>query len=253
MSDQIREMFSQIAPSYDRGNDVLSFGLHRRWKHELVRAAGAPYGGRVLDLATGTGDIAVLFAEEVGEIGSVIGSDFNAEMIAQAKLRPKNQRPNLTFEIGDAMDLRFANDQFDICSISFGIRNVDDPVQALREMYRVVRPGGRVAVLEFGQPGGAFGAVYRFYSSQVLTRVGGLVSGRPEAYRYLDRTASNFPAGERFAALMRTAGFEQIRIIPLMGGIAYIYIGEVDAMGVNPRVATADVATPINTVNVDEQ
>ncbi len=224
-------MFSEIAPAYDRGNDVLSFGVHRLWKRRLVEEAAPPYGGRVLDLATGTGDIAVRFADEVGSIGHVIGSDFNPDMIELARRRPRNDRANLQFEVGDAMDLRFEDDSFDVCTISFGIRNVDDPVVALAEMYRVVRPGGRVAVLEFGQPDGAFGALYRAYSSTVLTWVGGLISGKPDAYRYLDRTAASFPAGGAFVDLMRRAGFASVRSLPLLGGIAWIYIGDVESMG----------------------
>ncbi len=221
-------MFSDISERYDVGNDVLSFGAHRLWKSYMVRQARAPRGGRVLDLATGTGDIALLFSDAVGAEGEVVGVDFSPGMIEQANKRPKNRRPNLRFEVGDAMNLRFGTDSFDICSISFGIRNVDDPVQALAEMRRVVKPGGRVVVLEFGQPRGLFGQLYRFYSETILPVIGGVVSGNREAYSYLNRTAAAFPCREDFTDLMRRAGFRKASWKGLFGGIAFLYIGEVE-------------------------
>jgi demethylmenaquinone methyltransferase/2-methoxy-6-polyprenyl-1,4-benzoquinol methylase len=220
-------MFSDIAPGYDLGNDVLSFGTHRLWKRRMVREARVPKGGRVLDLATGTGDIALLFSDEVGPRGSVTGVDFCADMIEQARRRPKNQRDNLSFEVGDAMSLRFADDTFDATSISFGIRNVDDPVRALAEMRRVTRPGGRVVVLEFGQPGGLFGSLYRFYTGRIGPFVGGVITGHRDAYSYLDRTAANFPCDRAFVALMMRAGLENVEWWPLFGGIAWLYVAEV--------------------------
>jgi demethylmenaquinone methyltransferase/2-methoxy-6-polyprenyl-1,4-benzoquinol methylase len=228
MSEQVRVMFSDISENYDIGNDVLSFGVHRLWKRRMVRRAAAPRGGRVLDLATGTGDIALLFSDAVGAGGSVTGVDFSPEMIELARHRPKNRRDNISFEVGDAMNLRFADNSFDVGSISFGIRNVDDPVKALSEMRRVVRPGGRVVVLEFGQPGGLFGSIYRVYSNTLLPIIGGIVCGNREAYDYLNRTAAQFPCGEQFAALMRRAGFQNPKWEPLFGGIAFLYIGEVN-------------------------
>ena len=228
MSEQVRLMFSDISERYDVGNDVLSFGAHRLWKNYMVRRAAAPRGGRVLDLATGTGDIALLFAEAVGPDGEVMGVDFCPDMIELARKRPKNHRDNLRFEVGDAMKLRFADDSFDICSISFGIRNVDDPVVAMAEMRRVVKPGGRVVVLEFGQPRGLFGSLYRFYSETILPVVGGVVSGNREAYSYLNKTAASFPCRDEFVGLMRRAGFARAGWKALFGGIAFLYIGEVE-------------------------
>ncbi len=221
-------MFSEISQRYDVGNDVLSFGTHRMWKRTFVRSAAAPSGGRVLDLATGTGDIALLFSGEVGANGEVLGVDFCADMIELARKRPKNQRSNLRFEVGDAMRLRFADNTFDVCSISFGIRNVDDPVVALAEMRRVVRPGGRVVVLEFGQPRGVFGSAYRFYSERLLPIVGGIVSRNRKAYDYLNRTAARFPCRDEFVDLMHKAGFARASWRSLFGGIAFIYTGEVE-------------------------
>lgn len=228
MSEQVRLMFSEISEGYDLGNDVLSFGTHRLWKRLLIRRARVKPGDRVLDLATGTGDVALLFADAVGEKGSVIGADFCEDMIVQAERRPKNRRANLSFEVGDAMSLRFPSASFDVCTISFGIRNVDSPRGALAEMRRVVRPGGRVLVLEFGQPTGLFGSLYRFYSNYLIPIVGGVITGKRDAYSYLNKTAAAFPSGDKFLAIMRDAGFRKVTAEPLFGGIAYIYIGEVE-------------------------
>ncbi len=225
MSEQVRLMFTEIAERYDAGNDALSFGTHRLWKRRLIRRAAVQPGAQVLDVATGTGDIALRFADAVGPQGSVVGVDFSAKMIQQAKQRPNNQKPNLSFEVGDAMSLRFPDNSFDATSISFGIRNVDEPVVALREMRRVVKPGGRVLVMEFGQPRGLFGALYRFYISNIGPIIGGIISGKRYAYQYLDRTAAAFPAGQAFLELMKQAGFQNPTKEALFGGIAYIYIG----------------------------
>lgn len=225
MSEQVRLMFTELAERYDAGNDLLSFGTHRLWKRRLVRRAAVRPGAQVLDIATGTGDIALRFADAVGPEGRVIGADFSAKMIEQAKQRPNNQKTNLSFEVGDAMRLRFADNTFDVASISFGIRNVDEPVVALREMRRVVKPNGRVVVMEFGQPRGAFGVLYRFYTSKIGPLLGGLISGKRDAYEYLDRTAAAFPAGDAFLELMRQAGFQNPTKESLFGGIAFIYMG----------------------------
>ncbi len=220
-------MFSDISESYDLGNDVLSLGMHRLWKKKFVKMTGAGRGDRVLDVATGTGDIAALFAERVGGEGEVIGVDFSPAMIARARGRARNHLPSLRFENGDALDLRFASNSFDIASISYGIRNVDDPVAGLREMKRVVKSGGIVAVLEFGQPSGIWGAFYRFYSGKLLPFLGGIISGNQEAYSYLDETAARFPSGEKFAALMREAGLADVTAHPLLGGVSWVYLGRV--------------------------
>lgn len=228
MSDQVQRMFADIAPSYDRTNTVLSFGVHHAWRKRTVRESGAKAGDRVLDCATGTGDLALEFARTVGASGAVTGTDFCAEMLEHAP--PKAAAANLpvTFEVADVLALPYPGNTFDIASISFGIRNVDDPVAGLREMARVVRPGGRVVVLEFGQPGGVFGTLFRFYSNTVMPFVGGLLSGNRAAYEYLPRTSAAFPAGDRFLALMdQTGAFESRRAIPLTFGVAWLYVGVV--------------------------
>ena len=222
-------MFASIARRYDKGNQVLSLGLHHRWRRATVREAGAKQGDRVLDCATGTGDLAFEFQRAVGREGRVLGIDFCAEMLDVARSKAVEERLATQFEEADALELPHADGSFDIASIAFGIRNVDDPALGVSEMARVVRPGGSVAVLEFGQPGGAmFGPLYRFYSAHVIPRLGGLVTGKRYAYEYFHRTSSEFPCGPAFVALMQnTERFSSVRARRLQGGIAYVYVGTV--------------------------
>jgi len=228
MSEQVHQMFSQIAPRYDLANDVMSMGTHRLWRKRAVKAAGAKAGDAVLDCATGTGDLAIDFKRVVGSTGSVLGTDFNADMLKTAPQKAKAQALEIQFEVADAMALPYADRRFDIASISFGIRNVDNPTTCLRELARVVKPGGRVMVLEFGQPTGVFGAFFRLYARFVMPLIGQVVTGNRAAYEYLPRTASQFPSNERFLGLMDDAKtFSSKQAIPLMWGLAYIYVGVV--------------------------
>lgn len=222
-------MFASVARSYDRANQVLSLGMHHRWRRAAVRASGARPGDRVLDCATGTGDLAIEFRRAVGPRGEVIGADFCEEMLALGPAKAAHAGAPVRFEVADLLALPYADGVFDVVSVAFGIRNVEDPARGVREMARVARPGGRVVVLEFGQPGGIFfGPLFRWYSHAVLPRVGGWISGKRSAYEYLDRTASSFPAGEAFTDLMRATGrFRDVRALPLTGGVAYVYVGEV--------------------------
>lgn len=226
---RVRSMFASIAGSYDRANQVLSLGLHHRWRGSTVRLSGARPGMRVLDCATGTGDLALEFRRAVGSQGDVVGTDFCAEMLALAPAKAERAGLPVRFEIADVLHLPYPDRSFDIASIAFGIRNVEDPARGLAELARVTRAGGRVVVLEFGQPGGAlFGPLYRFYSHSILPRLGGVISGQRSAYEYLDRTSSRFPSGERFLAMMRdTGGFKDVRAHALTGGVAYVYVGDV--------------------------
>jgi len=229
MSTQVREMFSLIAPRYDLANDLLSLGLHRRWRERAVRLSNAASGESVLDCATGTGDLALAFKRAVGPTGRVVGTDFCAEMLASAPAKAQRAGLSVEFQMADATALPFPSRTFDVASIGFGIRNVDDPALCLREMRRVVRPGGRVVVLEFGQPTGVFGALFRLYSRTLIPWLGSVVSGQRKAYEYLPRTAAAFPAGGRFLELMKqVGGFDHTRAQPLTFGIAYVYLGQVE-------------------------
>lgn len=229
MSEKVRKMFADIADDYDRVNTILSFGIHHIWRDHAVSLSGAKPGDRVLDCATGTGDLALEFKEAVGDEGYVLGTDFCAEMIEHAPAKAKENNLVVDFEVADAMDLPYEDNIFDISSIAFGIRNVDDPVQALKEMARVVVPGGKVVVLEFGQPKGLLKYPYELYSQYIMPTLGGWISGNREAYTYLPRTSAEFPAGKDFVALMEEAGsFSSQFFEKLTGGIAYIYVGTVE-------------------------
>lgn len=221
--EKIRSMFASISTRYDRANTVLSAGVHHLWRRRTVRWSAARPGDRVLDCATGTGDLAIAFRNVVGGQGEVIGTDFVPEMLELARVKA----PSLTFDVADVTQLPFADATFDVSSISFGIRNVSDPRKGISELARVVKPGGRVMVLEFGQPRGrAFGALYDFYRRRVLPRVGGMVTGEQDAYEYLERSAGRFPSGPEFVELMReSARFRTIDYVPLTFGIAYLYKG----------------------------
>lgn len=225
----IRSMFSKVAANYDKGNNVLSMGIHHLWRKKLVKYSGAKAGDKVLDCATGTGDLAIEFKKTVGEQGSVIGTDFCAEMLIPAPAKAKHHGFEIKFEQADVTKLQYDDNAFDICSISFGIRNVSDPVQALREMGRVTKSGGQVMVLEFGQVNfPVFGSIYNYYSQNILPKIGGLVTGQKDAYEYLQKSSAAFPCREEFVNLMiESDQFSKMEFISLTGGIAYIYKGTV--------------------------
>ncbi len=228
MSAEVQAMFARIAPRYDAGNAVLSLGTDRRWRRAAVAAAGVRPGDAVLDCATGTGELALAFKRAVGPTGRVLGTDFCAEMLEFAPAKAAAAGLEVRFEQADVMKLPYADSSFDVASIAFGIRNVDAPVTALRELARVVKPGGRVVVLEFGQPAGVFGAAFRVYARHVMPRLGGLITGDRAAYEYLPRTSAAFPSGERFLALMEEAGgFGERTARPLTFGTAWVYAGVV--------------------------
>jgi demethylmenaquinone methyltransferase/2-methoxy-6-polyprenyl-1,4-benzoquinol methylase len=228
MSTEVRQMFSSIATKYDVTNEVLSFGIHRLWRRSAVRLSGAKEGSAVLDCATGTGDLALAFKRKVGASGRVMGTDFCKEMLDNAPAKAAREGLQIEFQVADAMDLPFADNTFDVASIAFGIRNVDDPVKCLKEMGRVVRPGGRVVVLEFGQPTGVFGALFRLYSKVIMPTIGGLLTGNRAAYEYLPRTSAAFPAGDKFLSLMDQSGAYKERVAhPMTFGTSYVYVGTV--------------------------
>lgn len=231
-AEVVRSMFGSIAGRYDATNTVLSGGMHHLWRRRAVRTLAPAADARLLDVCCGTGDLSMALAEALGPNGSVVGTDFTPEMVDEARLKLANQPAHtpIRFDVADAMDLPFEDDSFDGATVSFGIRNVVDPRAGLAEMARVVRPGGRVLVLEFGQPEGLFGAMFRFYSAQLMPRIGGLMTGNRAAYEYLPRTSAAFPAGDLFVEqYLAPAGLAPVESAPLLWGLAWLYMGEVPA------------------------
>ena len=224
-AEGIRTMFSALARRYDRANTVLSAGVHHLWRRSLVRWSGAGPGHRVLDCATGTGDLAFAFKRAVGDEGMVVGTDFCQAMLEVAQQKARRRDLDVRFEAADVMNLPHAADSFDFASIAFGIRNVRDAVQGLREMGRVTRPGGHVLVLEFGQvEAPVLKQAYNLYARKLLPRIGGWVTGNRRAYHYLEASSSRMECREAFLARMAETGtLEDPEYRPLLGGIAFLY------------------------------
>jgi len=228
--DRVRRMFGEIAPRYDLLNHVLSANIDRYWRWRTVRLAPPEADGPILDVCTGTGDLALAYQRYRGRAGQVVAADFCTEMleIGEQKKRRAGLNGEVTFVEADAQQLPFADDQFQLVTVAFGLRNVADTDQGLREMTRVCRPGGRVAVLEFSLPRWQpFRSIYQSYFRHVLPRIGQwLARNRHEAYGYLPASVGEFPSGEALAARMRGVGLVEVRFHPFTLGIATLYLGK---------------------------
>ncbi len=223
----VRAMFGEIAPRYDLLNRLLSAGVDQRWRRLAVRLALEKDPRRVLDVATGTGDVALLLKRARPAAG-VVGGDFTPEMLELARAKAERAGLEVRFVEADALALPFADGSFDAVTVAFGFRNFADYERGLAEFRRVLAPGGRAVILEFPPPPrGLLGRVYRFYFGRVLPRIGGVISGKPEAYRYLPSSVASFPEPERLAEMMRAAGFVDVRYRLLTGGIAALHVGDV--------------------------
>lgn len=228
MSEAVQKMFANIAWRYDLANDILSFGIHRLWRKWAVRSLNLRENARVLDLCTGTGDVAFEIASQSKSGTSITGMDFVPEMLELARKKVSSQNipsgVDLRFIEGDAMNVGLPEKSLDGVTISFGIRNVDDPLVCLTQLQRTLKPGGRLAILEFGQPQNKlFATVYWTYAKYILPRIGALITGNRAAYEYLPRTSQSFPSDKKFTALLKEAGFHDEHYRPLFGGIAYLY------------------------------
>ena len=225
---RIAGMFDAIAPRYDLLNHVLSAGLDRRWRDRAVDALALRDDARVLDLCTGTGDLAIATVTRV-KGASVVGVDFAGAMlrVGQEKLRRRGLSRAIGFVRGDAAHIPVASGSCDAATIAFGIRNVAEPQRALAELARVLRPGARLAILEFGEPRiPGIRTAYAWYFRYVLPAVGRLVSKHRSAYSYLPASVGTFPPPAEFARTIAAQGFDHVRAVPLTAGIVYLYTGE---------------------------
>ena len=225
---RIAGMFDAIAPRYDLLNHVLSAGLDRRWRVRAVAALELPARARILDLCTGTGDLALTAARARTGV-SVVGVDFAGRMLALARQKVAAARLEDVVRLvrGDATRIPLADSTCDGATVGFGIRNVADPAAALAEIARVLRPGARLAVLEFGQPRiPGVRTLYAWYFKYVLPLVGRLVSRHDSAYSYLPASVGTFPPPAEFARMVAATGFSQVRAVPLTFGIVYLYTAE---------------------------
>lgn len=231
-ADKVRSMFAAIAPRYDLNNRLHSFGRDQAWRRSAVRLAGVRPTDEVLDVACGTGDLARAFAS--AGAARVVGVDFTPEMLEIARCKRCVGGAALPEYVqGDAMSLGFEAESFDVVSIAFGIRNVAEPARALAEFRRVLRPGGRLVILEFGRPRLApIAWLNDFYCSVVMPRTATLIAGdRSGAYHYLPRSVRTFMSREAMCSAMRVAGFGAVRCTPMTFGVCVCYVGEVSQGG----------------------
>ena len=224
-SKRVGEVFESVAPSYDLMNDLMSLGLHRLWKRFAIEMSGVRAGAKVLDVASGSGDLAAAFARRVGPSGQVWMTDINPAMleVGRDKLIDAGVFPPLA--LCDAEKLPFRADLFDCVSVAFGLRNMTHKDRALAEMARVVRPGGRVIVLEFSRPWKPLARAYDAYSFGVLPRIGRHVAGDEAAYRYLAESIRMHPDQETLKAMMQDAGLERVEYFNLAAGVVALHRG----------------------------
>jgi demethylmenaquinone methyltransferase/2-methoxy-6-polyprenyl-1,4-benzoquinol methylase len=226
-ADLVKDVFDSVASRYDIMNDLMSGGMHRLWKRYTIRHANARPGQVILDLAGGTGDLARAFARIVGERGRVVLADINAAMLEHGRRRLVDAgiAGNVELAQVDAEALPFADNSFDRVAIAFGLRNVTGKEAALAEMHRVLKPGGKVLILEFSRPASAIKPAYDLYSFKVLPLLGKLVARDPDSYQYLAESIRMHPDQETLLGMMRDAGFERCRYDNLTGGIVALHTG----------------------------
>lgn len=225
---KVAGVFHSVASKYDIMNDLMSFGVHRLWKKYTLAISGARAGDKILDLAGGTGDLALAFSKKVGKEGRVILSDINSSMLGEGRKRmiAKGASNNMDFVIADAQCLPFADNSFDIITIAFGLRNVTDKDAALKSMYRVLKPGGRMLILEFSRPQSALmRGLYDAYSFNVIPKIGKLITGDSASYQYLVESIRMHPDQDSLKQQLDAAGFAHSDYINLTNGVVSIHRG----------------------------
>ncbi len=224
-AERVRGVFDSVAPNYDVMNDLMSLGLHRLWKAYAVGVARVRPGDVVLDIAGGTGDLARAFAGPVGARGMVVHTDINEAMLRQGRDRLLDEGLVLPTLLCDAESLPFATASFDLVSVAFGLRNMTHKETALAEMARVLKPGGRVIVLEFSKVAAPLAKAYDWYSFNILPRIGRWVAGDGESYRYLAESIRVHPDQATLKAMMKTAGFGHVDVHNLSAGVVALHVG----------------------------
>ncbi|WP_119288068.1 bifunctional demethylmenaquinone methyltransferase/2-methoxy-6-polyprenyl-1,4-benzoquinol methylase UbiE [Azohydromonas sediminis] len=224
-AQRVRGVFDSVAPKYDLMNDLMSLGLHRAWKAYTVAVADVREGQQVLDIAGGTGDLARAFARKVGASGCVVHTDINLAMLTTGRDRLLDEGLALPTVVCDAERLPFPSDRFDVVSVAFGLRNMTHKELALAEMARVLKPGGRLLVLEFSKVAKPLEKVYDWYSFNVLPRLGQWVAGDADSYRYLAESIRMHPDQATLKAMMKAAGFGHVDVHNLTGGVVALHVG----------------------------
>jgi demethylmenaquinone methyltransferase/2-methoxy-6-polyprenyl-1,4-benzoquinol methylase len=222
---RVRGVFDSVAPRYDLMNDLMSMGLHRAWKAYTVMVANVGPGAQVLDIAGGTGDLAKAFAKKVGPTGRVVHTDINEAMLRTGRDRLLDSGIALPTVVCDAEKLPFADQSFDVVSVAFGLRNMTHKDAALAEMNRVLKPRGRLLVLEFSKVAQPLRKAYDWYSFNVLPRLGGWVAGDAASYRYLAESIRMHPGQEELKAMMHKNGFGHVDYHNLSGGVVALHVG----------------------------
>lgn len=226
--NMVADVFHSVAGKYDLMNDVMSLGIHRLWKRFTIDCSGVRSGQRVLDLAGGTGDLTAKFSRIVGKSGQVVLSDINDSMlkVGRDRLRDSGIVGNVEVVQANAESLPFPDNHFDLVTIAFGLRNVTDKDAALRSIYRILKPGGRLLVLEFSKPENEnFSKVYDWYSFNVLPQMGKLIANDSESYQYLAESIRMHPDQETLKSMMQDAEFDQVEYFNLTGGIVALHRG----------------------------
>lgn len=222
---KVRSVFDSVAPKYDLMNDVMSGGMHRIWKAYTQTVANAREGYQVLDIAGGTGDLSLGFAPRVGKTGRVVHTDINEAMLREGRARLLDKGVALPTLVCDAEQLPFPDNQFDLVSVAFGLRNMTHKDLALKEMCRVLKPGGRLLVLEFSRVAKPLTKAYDWYSFNLLPKMGKLIANDEASYRYLAESIRMHPSQEELKAMMKVAGFGHVDIHNLTGGVVALHVG----------------------------